>query len=1215
MGILEVHDGRNRVERVKLTRENPVLFGTNPMCDIVLAGPGIAPFHGRIRWADRRFKVDAGAEVAALEINGKPLRSSTLYQGDEIAVGDCRIFVISVEDPAGAGSPNASPPADDRTRILDTPAAIAAAAAANPRPAAAAANPRPAASPPKSKPSRAAAPPPPVVRDDAGGLEFNIDDDDLGEAEEPPKPARRGDHKPGELLRRGKNRRREEAPEPLLFAPSSSTGNAPPSAWDKLKARLPRSKAPPGQEKLLSSPLVLGLGGALVLMLVLSVSLYRIISKNNADKGYNRAVESLNDGDYPNAMLRFDEFLGGYPRDIRVNKAKVLRAMANVRQFTGSAGASWTNALNASTEMVDQVGSLKEFEDVANELGEQLIKVVENQADRAKLAADPKPLEEVDAAIALHAKVLGESAAKLFEKSKGPSKIVDARAAILKNTTRSASLANMDKSLADKKPSAVYDERDKLVRGYPDQANDRDLIARLTKANDLIRADAVADQTHRAGQTTPRSDPLGPPLSFVLRSNPGVKASGGPLVFALSDGFGFGIDGATGTPVWMIPLGLASPFTPLAIVGGDPSALAFDARHDELIKIDAKSGKLIWRQEIGERITDPPLIVGTQIYQATPSGKLLVIDLRSGNVVESLKVGRPLARAPVIDESGEHLYILGDEDCLFILNRNPLACVGVEYLGHDAGTIACPPARVGRFVVVSENLGMNDGRWRVLLLDEKGLNPKVVQTIPIAGWTWSSPRDVGSILWSVSDRNEVSAFTIGLYDSPDPLKLLARLNPDNDPSGPAYAFAKSDRELWVGSGRTSRLNLVPETAKLEPAWSIGNLGPAVAPIQEAGKLVVFAHQAIKSPGLSLRGVDPNNAQVVWHTILGAPFPVGLEPSADGSGLRTLGPTGEPIAIPATLAKAGGFVEGAIPPPGGFSLPPSGDLWLPIDGPTVVVPGRKSDRFLVKAVDGFKPVSLPSPLRTDPILWGKDAFLPCDDGRAYLINPHTGEPVADPFVPPFDRAHPCLWRVPAKLDDDALALADEEGNLRRVIRAGQPRPHLEITADVKLATPLAAELASTGGSIIVLTTDGEVRAFAARDLGPVGKWKLEAPHAAGPIAAGGHAFVADSAGNVLAFGHDGKLLWKVKLGDVMAPGAPAVKDGVVWFLTRSGGLEGRSLADGSAKGKVALGVLPTGGVIDVGTDRYVPSGRGTIRALRSDLAATAGPEKAADGAKP
>ena len=42
---------------------------------------------------------------------------------------------------------------------------------------------------------------------------------------------------------------------------------------------------------------------------------------------------------------------------------------------------------------------------------------------------------------------------------------------------------------------------------------------------------------------------------------------------------------------------------------------------------------------------------------------------------------------------------------------------------------------------------------------------------------------------------------IGGYDEPNPLRKLAATNPAPNASGPAFALARSERELWVASGR------------------------------------------------------------------------------------------------------------------------------------------------------------------------------------------------------------------------------------------------------------------------------------------------------------------------------------------------------------------------------------------------------------------------------
>ncbi len=149
------------------------------------------------------------------------------------------------------------------------------------------------------------------------------------------------------------------------------------------------------------------------------------------------------------------------------------------------------------------------------------------------------------------------------------------------------------------------------------------MIERLARANELIRLAVTFDTSRRPAQTGPLPDPLGPPTSLVLRSTPTEKPSAnGPLVFALAEGFAYGLDGASGAPLWQVPVGQASPYPPRAVPGGS-AVLAFDARSDELVRLDARTGAVAWRQEVGEPVADPPLVLGDQVIQATPSGTVL----------------------------------------------------------------------------------------------------------------------------------------------------------------------------------------------------------------------------------------------------------------------------------------------------------------------------------------------------------------------------------------------------------------------------------------------------------------------------------------------------------------------------------------------------------------------------------------------------------------
>jgi outer membrane protein assembly factor BamB len=769
---------------------------------------------------------------------------------------------------------------------------------------------------------------------------------------------------------------------------------------------------------------------------------------------------------------------------------------------------------------------------------------------------------------------------------------------------RNQSLAAMDAALRSGSSAGVYAARDALIAQYGDLADDRALIERMTRANDLIRRAVTVDPSRRPAETGPTIDRFGPPTTLVLRSTPRGPArteTAGSLVFALADGFAFGLDGTTGDPLWQRPVGLSSPFPPQWIAGGS-TVLAFDARSDELMLLDARTGSLTWRQPIGEPVSDPPLVLGNQVLQTTPGGKLLLIDLATGGLQATVDLGMPLARSPICDEAGQFLFVIADRDCLFVLSRDPLACVSVEYLGHASGSVACPPARLGRFLVVAENQTVRDSRWHVFVIDEDGTRVRRVQQVEVAGWTWSSPVSSGPVLWATGDRGSAAAYAIGTYEAKDPFRLIAQTNAETTASGPAYAIARSERELWIASGRSARLELDAELGKIKPGWTLGEAGPALAPPQVAGNLLVLTQQFTEGPGVALWGIEPASGTVRWRTVLGAAWRIAPTTDPGGESLTTLAEDGRPLSLARERIASGGFVEVPLPKAGDTRIPPGPLQRLEADGLTVLVPGPRSDHLLVRtssSSEDFRRVELPSPVGASPLLWGRDLLVPGVDGRADLLDPKTGEPRAEPFIAPYDRAHPTRWRAPVRLADDSVALADESGRVLRLTRKAGRFPRLVASAEASLGNELTADPLALEGAIILVTGDGRIRALAVRDFSPIGAWPLDAPLATPPALVAGRGFLADGAGNVHAFGPDGQRLWSISLRDGASFGPPVAVGESAWFLARGGALQRHALADGAPLDRLELDILPAGELQALGSQLVVPVGIGTFQTLKGD----------------
>ena len=168
-----------------------------------------------------------------------------------------------------------------------------------------------------------------------------------------------------------------------------------------------------------------------------------------------------------------------------------------------------------------------------------------------------------------------------------------------------------------------------------------------------------------------------------------------------------------------MPVGLSSPFPPQPIPGGT-TVLAFDARHDELVRLDARTGELLWRQALGEPVADPPLVLGNQVIQATPGGKLLVIDLPTGALRATVDLGMPLAADAGQRRVGPVSLRPGREGLPVRPHPRPARLRGGRIPRPRRRLDRLPPARLGRYLIVAENHQINESRWRVFVLDEDG---------------------------------------------------------------------------------------------------------------------------------------------------------------------------------------------------------------------------------------------------------------------------------------------------------------------------------------------------------------------------------------------------------------------------------------------------------------------------------------------------------------
>lgn len=1180
MATFEIHDSRGNVRRFTVSRDQVSWFGSSPECEMPLDGPGIAPIHGRLRFKDADFRVEVIKDGPDIFVNGKPSRTARLRRGDEIRVGGCRVFLINPDEEEGELAPLS---AEFQIDDLKPPSPTAGGRSPqgkegrSPKPVSAS-------SEAEAKPRRSREAKAPK----AGNTPAWLESLEAGAESVAPSSAAKSILDPADAAYE-----------------RSVAGAAQPSRLGRFGGLFSESR--PGQESLVRSPAVLSLGLALVALVVVAFILWGVIRKTTSERLWRAAEQAMEASEFRNAVARYGEFLAYAPKDPRAGKAQARRGLASVQQFLAGGGNSFENAVKAAREMKAAQINLPEYQDARIDLAALVLQSAEGLATRTASTGSADDLKLTEDAAKLHVEIAGKAAEPQLGRSKLPAKLEQAKAAVEKARIRTESLAAIDAALEAQKAEDVYAARNALVARYADQATDKGVVGRVEKANELIREGVVFEAARGPAQSGPHPDPLGPPLSLVIRDQvrPATTGAGSSIVYALADGHAYALDGATGAPLWHIPVGASSPFIPRPVTG-DAAAIAFDARHDELIRINARTGEVAWRQALGGPIQDAPMLLGNQLVQATLAGDLAFLDLATGEIQGRMKLGRPIRRAPAIDESAQHLYAVADDSNLFVLTREPPDCAAVLYLGHAAGSIPCPPTRIGPYLVVSENHELDRSRLRIFGLRGDGSEVQQIQELGLEGWTWGEPAFAGTRLWGTADRGGIVSFAIGPPDAKEPFSAVATLAAEKDGLGPIYARSRTEGEIWVAGRRSAQYTLDDTGRSLQASWTLPEGGPALGPIQMAGNLIVLVRETVGRTGTEVTAVDPRRGQVAWRTTLGSRWLAPLIPTGDG--LLTLAPDGRPLAIPGDKVASGGFIEVAeYTPPPGSQVPKGPWTILTSEGDRITAASSKeADNRLMGSGGGADPheIILPAAPSTPPLAWNGSLLAPMEDGRVFLIDPATGGTRSTPLIVPFDRASPIRWARPAPLAGAAL-LADRSGVLSRIVADKDGALSLETQANV--GAPLLSDPATTPEAILVVTSDNRVQSRAARDLSAQGAAPLEAPLAMGPIAADAYVFLADAAGKLYAYGANGTRAWSVPLPGQPLIGPPVVRDGMAWALGRDGLLHQRALGDGAERAKINLDIVPAGPPLNLPSGLIIPSGAGTLRRYNSPPATPGGGE--------
>ena len=385
------------------------------------------------------------------------------------------------------------------------------------------------------------------------------------------------------------------------------------------------------KKKRWDSPLMLLGGGGLALMLIVGAAIWWLMIRESGDQQLALARSALKSGAYSQAIEHYQRFLEGSPRHPDRSSARVQLAMVELRQAVESG--NYDSALKLAETELKEIEDEDAFDEAYPELAALLPQIALGFAQQAE-KAEPGA-EEINELTAKAAKTLElcSNVTYLPKTMRDEAKLAQVRESLAVTAHRQEShqalqgaLAAMEKATSEGNTAASYVAHRKFVRSYSHLAGDAGLAEMLQKTAAAERAAIKFVADEQAAETSERPTPWIAALAVAHHRGPATTASASAIACFRVNGAVYGLDAATGRLLWRRQVGYASSSAPVR-AGAD--LLVTDAAHHELLRLEGATGRLQWRQTIGEPFAQP-VVVGERAFLAGETGRLHVVDLKSG---------------------------------------------------------------------------------------------------------------------------------------------------------------------------------------------------------------------------------------------------------------------------------------------------------------------------------------------------------------------------------------------------------------------------------------------------------------------------------------------------------------------------------------------------------------------------------------------------------
>ncbi len=935
------------------------------------------------------------------------------------------------------------------------------------------------------------------------------------------------------------------------------------------------------------SPLLLIGGGALVVLVVAGLALYYLLFRETADAVLTDANNLVRSGAYSQAITRYEDFVKRFSSHSDISQAKVKLEMTRLWQAVDGGGDP-VEAVAVAKTTIDKIAdepafisdgdseeglseAKQDFSVLLVRLGKALVKQAEAETDPDQVAELVKQIQAV--------LDLSENDKFVPEKLRNVDELKAMREALVVIASRqqregdlTAALAKMDAAVASGETAAAYKARLDLLANYPALADDAALAAKVKEVSAAEQAAVKFIAGDQSAETTWPPRAVVAELALAERRTAAGAAAGGDPVVVRIDGALYGLASGDGALLWRRFAGLGETGSPLALADG--GVVAADLHGGELWRLDAKSGKLVWRLPVGGKIAGV-VAAGQRLLATSDAGNMLVVDAGSGTLVGRVEFSQPIRTAPVVNDRGNRIYVVAEHSVLYTLSAENYSCVGVYYLGHAPGAVIAPPVTVLDKLIVADNLGGDACRLRVLAVDESGAVAGDAAGDRLTGRVVTPLSTAGRRIAAATTQGQLAVFDVSGAADQSALSPVARRDGQDRDEVARFGLLQQGH-FWVAGRELVKLAILPTENQLTVAGIDDDFqGDAFdAPLTVAGDLVIHVRRPVGRGGAVVSATSASSGQTSWETEVAVP----LAGMAAGGALQLSAITASGAAylldrdamIRGVQDKASrATIAGRLAP-----LTEAVDLGEgrlaagAIGGNRITLFSPVGGREVVRTID------LAGPLSCALVAWRGGFVAPTDVGQVFLFDADAGESLATPFQPELTPDRQYKWLAPAVAgegDRSRLLLSDGAEHLHAVEFVAAPAPHLVATMTVDVGpSPLASPLAVVGEKAYAGTEDGRLAAFALPELSAQEPAELGGRVAWGPFAVGDGVLLATDAGELMMVDGDGAVRWRRTVKHGALSGKPLAEGATALVLHGEGGVSQINLAEGKEAGFVELG---------------------------------------------